>query len=267
MAIKIACTETMTNYFNYSTAAKRYKEGRPNIHPLVMKRLKAKLELKAKLNNTLDVGCGTGLSTLASLEISEQVIGVDTSEAMLKQAHIHPNIQYQQLAAEEIDTLGVTFDLIMMSSVFHWLNQKVFLEACSKVLRSDSYIIIHNNFFTSSIKDDKSDDFKIWMGEQYLTKYTTPPRHNYQLNEEEINALGFALTDNEHFENTIRWKKADLINYLITQSNVITNVELGNYTIDEVKAWLVEELTPHFEGHKEREFVFGNRLILLKKIK
>jgi len=265
VTLRCATKQKMTNYFNYSTAAKRYKEGRPNIHPVVVERVKAKLALTNKLKNVLDVGCGTGLSTVALLDISERVIGVDTSAAMLEQAEVQPGIQYQQLSAEEIDTLGVTFDLIMMSSVFHWLNQRVFLEACGQALRADSYIIIHNNYFTSTTKDDNSADFTAWMRERYLPKYTTPSRHNYQLNEEEIKALGFVLTDNERFENTVHWQKQDLINYLITQSNVIANVELGNYRIDEVTAWLAEELTTHFEGDEEREFVFGNRLILLKK--
>jgi len=143
----------MTNYFNYTPAAKRYKQGRPNIHPLVVERVKAKLALKAKLKNTLDVGCGTGLSTLALLEISEQVIGVDTSAAMLGEAQVQPGIQYQQLAAEEIDTLGVTFDLVMMSSVFHWLDQQVFLKACNKVLRAESYIVIHHRMDARAIFD------------------------------------------------------------------------------------------------------------------
>lgn len=254
----------MTNYFDFEEAAKRYRIGRPKFHSVVVEKLQGMLDLKVRLKNCLDVGCGTGLSTTALLAISDKVVGVDTSIEMLRSAERDSRITYQQLAAEKISELG-NVDMVFASSVFHWLDQKAFLQECNKVLNENDFVVIHNNFFTSTTTDYRSEDFKDWVNERYLQKYATPKRNNYQLEETDINALGFEIAHNERFENTIFWKKDDLVNYLITQSNVIANVEMGSHAINDVTEWLSGELRLHFGEMTEREFVFGNRLILLKK--
>ena len=256
----------MTNYFDSKDTAKRYKIGRPNFHLLIVEKLQEILNLKARLNNCLDVGCGTGLSTIPLLKISEKAVGIDTSFEMLRQAERNPKVVYKELAAEKISELGMDFDMVVTSSVFHWLDQKAFLQECHKVLKVNGFVVVHNNFFTGTTTDYKSDDFKEWLTERYLQRYVTPKRNNYQLEEEEIKALGFEITHNERFENTIFWTKEALVNYLITQSNVIANLEMGTYSIEDVTEWLMGELRLHFNEMDQREFVYANRLILLQKI-
>lgn len=58
------------NYFNSKTAAERYTKGRPHFHSNTIMHIKDFLHLDKKLNNALDVACGTGLSTKALLEIA-----------------------------------------------------------------------------------------------------------------------------------------------------------------------------------------------------
>jgi predicted TPR repeat methyltransferase len=67
------------NYFNAKTAAERYSKGRPDFHSNTIKHIKDYLHLDKKLNNALDIACGTGLSTKALLEIATNVYGTDTS--------------------------------------------------------------------------------------------------------------------------------------------------------------------------------------------
>ena len=71
------------NYFNPKTAAERYSKGRPGFHNNTIKHIKDYLHLDSKLNNALDIACGTGLSTKALLEIATNVYGTDISQEML----------------------------------------------------------------------------------------------------------------------------------------------------------------------------------------
>jgi len=254
------------NYFNYNAAAKRYKIGRPNFHAVVIQKIKDQLGLNNKINRCLDVACGTGLLSKALLEIADQVVGIDNSEAMLNEAFQHPQINYWYGEAEKVDTIEGTFDLITVSSAFHWFKQKKFLQACHSKLLIGNYIVIHNNFFTSTTKDERSDNFKDWMTNQYLVKFVGPKRQTYAIDEARIMQLGYEVIPSEKFENVVVFNKTQLVDYLVTQSNIIAKVELGHYTIEEVKLWLYEALENHFIENEERHFVFGNRFLFLKKV-
>jgi len=257
----------MKNYFDYQEAAKRYKKGRPAIHSLVVEKIKTKINIEKKLTTCLDIACGTGLLTKALLEISEAVIGLDNSREMLSQVEQDDRIKYVYGAAEDLENIKGIVDLITVSSAFHWFNQKAFLRSCNLKLSVGNYIAIHNNYFTSKTTDSKSDEFTHWMTETYVKKFIPPKRNNYSVEESEMVDLGFIVSAKEQFENIVSFGKENLIDYLITQSNVISNVEMGNYSIDKVKNWLKAELNDHFEDGIKREFKFGNHLIFLKKQK
>jgi len=259
--------KTMQNYFDHQEAAKRYKKGRPVFHALVVDKIKTHLNIEKKLPKCLDVACGTGLLTKALLEISEKVIGLDNSKEMLNHAEQDERITYIYRDAEKLEIIKDQVDLITVSSAFHWFNQNAFLKSCSLKLPIGNYITVHNNFFTSKTTDEKSDEFTNWMSERYLKKFISPKRNRYSVEESEMRTLDFVISANEQFENIVSFGKENLIDYLITQSNVISNVEMGNYTIDEVKNWLGKELNDHFEEDVKRDFRFGNRLIFLKRQK
>jgi SAM-dependent methyltransferase len=57
------------NFFVYPTAAKRYANGRPFFHPLAIKKIKEVCCENGRIDRALDVGCGTGQSTQALLEV------------------------------------------------------------------------------------------------------------------------------------------------------------------------------------------------------
>ena len=89
------------SYFDLKAAAERYSRGRPDFHSNTIKRIKAYLYLDKKLNNALDIACGTGLSTKALLEIATNVYGTDTSQEMLNFAWQSDRIHYSIASAEQ----------------------------------------------------------------------------------------------------------------------------------------------------------------------
>src|SRR4030095_15824870 len=122
--------------FVYRTVAERYAKYRPYFHPLVINRIKTYLGLSKPVQRALDVGCGTGQSTLALKEIADSVIGVDISDEMLELAQQRPGIEYINAHAENLSVLeSDSFDLITSSMAYHWFNRDRFLAEARRVLR------------------------------------------------------------------------------------------------------------------------------------
>ena len=100
------------NYFAPKSVAERYAKGRPYFHPQVVSRIKAYLSLAEPVARALDVGCGTGLSTIALKTIARHVVGVDNAAEMIALAPTDPQIEYFIAPAEKIPVDDNAFDLI-----------------------------------------------------------------------------------------------------------------------------------------------------------
>ena len=78
-----------------------------------------------KPNRILDIGCGPGNSTyaLASAFPHSELIGIDSSEDMLKKAKdTYPEICFlNKNVPDELDTLQGNFDLIFSNACIHWI--------------------------------------------------------------------------------------------------------------------------------------------------
>lgn len=80
----------------------------------------------------LDIGSGDGKLTarIASLVPQGNVIGIDNSESMYKEAishYTHPNLQFKNQNAQEVEfyqTQPNHFDLIVSFSTLHWVKEQ-----------------------------------------------------------------------------------------------------------------------------------------------
>lgn len=84
----------MVQFFGHDSAAQRYARARPYFHDLVVEKLKGYIGLNERIGVALDVGCGTGLSSIALEIVAKQIIGIDASEQMLKCATSNRHITY-----------------------------------------------------------------------------------------------------------------------------------------------------------------------------
>ncbi|MSO19977.1 MAG: methyltransferase domain-containing protein [Acidobacteria bacterium] len=97
----------------------------------------------------LDVGCGTGVNTHALSKLvgpAGKIIGIDPSPAMLALARekaAAPNIEYQQLAVEDIPFAENTFDGIVCTQVFNYVADPVaVLKSLLRVVRPTGRIFL-----------------------------------------------------------------------------------------------------------------------------
>jgi ubiquinone/menaquinone biosynthesis C-methylase UbiE len=253
-------------YFESRYTAERYAKGRPYFHGNTMEHIKAFLQLNKKLDQALDVACGTGLSTQALLDIAQHVYGTDTSEEMLKHARQADKINYSVAVAEQQPFPDQAFDLITVCSGVHWFNIDAFLAEASRILKSRGWLILYDNFFLSEMKGIA--EFRSWFPEVYLEKFPSPARNNnYNWNSEHLNLKNFTLQKEEVFNNEISFLKEELILYFTTQSNISAAVESGVYSYAEIEDWLNIELSRFFrEPAEKRTLYYGNKIQYLQKV-
>ena len=251
------------NFFAHKSAAERYAQHRPYFHPLVIEMVKAHLELKEPVKRALDVGCGTGQSTVALKEIANSVTGVDVSDEMLNLAKQRSEIEYRNASAEDLSMFeDGSFNLITTSMAFHWFDHKYFLSETHRLLKTGGWFIPYTNGFYGHMRENES--FEEWAKESYAKRYPAPPRNSTQLTPELAEEFGFSSFHMERFQNEVLFTADELSAYLTTQSNVIAAVEQGNETIEEVYRWLVSQVK-QFLGPDKGTFVFGGMIWYLQK--
>ena len=250
------------NYFSTKSAAERFANGRPYFHPVIVGRIKEFLSITEPLSCALDVGCGTGLSTIALKELAQNVIGVDTSAEMIALAAKEKGVKYFVAPAENLPFDEKEFDIITLSQVFHWLDRDKFLTEAGRLLRLSGWLVAYDNYFTGQMSGNA--DSQSWY-EEYLERYPMPPRAKVKFTIENTNSYGFHLLKEEWYKNTIDFSLEGLIDFLITQTNVIAVVEGGSEKIENVYLWLTERLKPAFVNAKEQRFIFNAPIWYLQR--
>lgn len=246
------------NYFNPKTAVERYSKGRPDFHSNTIKHIKDYLHLGNKVNNALDIACGTGLSTKALLEIATNVYGTDTSQEMLNFALQPDQIHYSIASAEQQPFTDNNFDLITVSSGVHWFDIDKFLIEANRLLKSRSWLVIYENHFIAEMVG--KDNFTNWFPNVYLKKFPSPPRNNaYAWTNENLIPKNFNFITEERFKNSVILTKKQLALYFTTQSNIIAAVEKNQTTYEQVESWLDQELTSFFDNEYATQTInYGN---------
>jgi SAM-dependent methyltransferase len=232
------------NFFAFNSAAERYAAGRPFFHPFIINRIKELLPFPRGVQLALDVGCGTGLSSIALKEIATRVIGVDAAPSMLARAPRDARIEYAVAVAERLPFCEHAFDLLTLSQVCHWLDRDKFFAEAHRVLRPGNWLVIYDAYFAATEVDNA--DFQTWHRESYLKRYPSPARSWFALPADDAEALGFRLHKAERLQHVINFTHEQLIDYLLTQSNIIAAVEDGAEEIGNVRRWLAESLKPFY---------------------
>ena len=94
-------------------------------HSFVWKMAAGVLELLAPKPNEkiLDVGCGTGHLTVQIAEAGAQVLGIDRSAEMIRQAkEKYPTLRFEVVDATQIN-VRETYDAVFSNATLHWIKE------------------------------------------------------------------------------------------------------------------------------------------------
>lgn len=117
--------------------ARHYAAYRPPLHQLIVGEV---LEDR-RFGTGLDIGCGTGYSTIALATYCEQIIGIDQSQSMLDRATKHAKVKYRLGSGEDLPIEDRSIDLVTFAGVFSYLNAEKTISELSRVCRPDACIL------------------------------------------------------------------------------------------------------------------------------
>lgn len=242
-----------TNPFATEAAARIYAAGRPDYSSRVTELIRSQLGPTRNFRRAVDVGSGTGISTMALTRLADEVIGVEVSPAMLALSRSAANVTYRLGSAEDLPLDDGTCDLIGVGSAIHWFDRARFLEEASRVATPDAWLIVHDHWFTAQMDDDG--EFSKWFQDTYLNRYPPPPRDRSWRPPDDLGSWRHVSW--ERYDHPISLDATGLARYLLTQSNLQSVMEPGHRSEEELRAWLLTETADFFPDEQESTFIFG----------
>lgn len=115
--------------------AKLYENARPAVPIQVCDILAEYLNEKPK--TVIDLGCGTGLSTVIWSNKCNNVIGIEPSEDMLSiaKSKTADNISFTKAYSDNTTLPDNSTDIVICSQSFHWMNPTDTLKEVNRILK------------------------------------------------------------------------------------------------------------------------------------
>ena len=123
-----------------AAVARHYATYRPPLHAPIL----ARVLDGQRFENGLDIGCGTGWSSLALADYCDQVIGTDTSAEMVAAASPHPAIAYRVAEGLAQPAADASVDVVTLAGVLPYLDQDALVRELRRLARSSLRIVVYD---------------------------------------------------------------------------------------------------------------------------
>ena len=254
-------SDPVRNFFEPPWVAPRYARSRPDVLGALVPDHRRALGLgDALLRSALDVGCGTGLSTRPLRAVAKQCVGIDLSQAMLREAVRDGEAHYVRGRAEALPFPAASFDLLTIGCAYHWCDTPRFLSEVLRVLRPDGHLVVYDNYFFGD--SPGSNALFRWLSSEHWPKLPRTPRNPLP----ELGSFHdprFELVESRQLEHWVPMSREALVTYLTTQSGAVACVESGERSLEEIEASLhagLADLVPETGGR----FRFGGPCWILR---
>ena len=249
--------------FEHDRVAAGYASARPFLHPEVFARVRGLIGLPDPMHRALDVGCGTGMSSVALLDLAREVVGVDVSVPMLERARRAERLHYLASTAEDLPFRDVSFDLVVACGSIDWVDRDRFLPRAAELLKNEGWLIPLD--FGDTGRSPEMPDLQRWHEEALQPALPAPASQDPMVTSHEAARCGFDEPVHHTFEIQCRFTAPRYADFLMTESNVIAAVEYGERSATEIRGWLEAELSGLFEG-ETRAVTFGGYIQTLRKL-
>ncbi len=127
----------MTAHYD-DTVAAHYAAYRPPLHLPILKRA---IIGSKRFSDGLDVGCGTGRSSVALAEFCERVYAVDPSQSMIEAATPHAAVSYRSGSGEHIPLPDRSIDVVTFAGSLFYADLDHTVKELRRVCRPGSLVI------------------------------------------------------------------------------------------------------------------------------
>ena len=231
--------------FRHRRVASGYAMSRPYLHPDVFARVRALLPRDEPFARALDVGCGTGMSSVALLALASEVIGVDASREMLRESRRQAGVRYVACTAETIPFADGAFDLVVACGSMDWIDRQQFMPRASRLVAPGGWLVSLD--FGDTGRSPDVPRLAGWYDTVFQGRYPRPPARDPMLTAEEATPHGFEAPLHLEFAMPCAFTPRGYAAFLMTESNVVAAVEYGSEREDGVRRWLEREIQPLFE--------------------
>ena len=248
--------------FQHDRVARGYASARPYLHPEVFAGVREIVRPRAPFRRALDVGCGTGLSSLALLDLAEEVVGADTALEMLRHARRRDGVRYVACGAEALPFREGSFDLVVACGSMDWVDRPRFMPRAAELTRSGGWLVSLD--FGDTGRSPEVPGLGRWYDEVFLRACPRPPASDPTITADEAGRHGFAAPLHRDFDSACPFSASQYAAFLMTESSVIAAVEFGRKAEADVRASLEGELAPLF-GPEPRRVAFGGYIQALRR--
>jgi SAM-dependent methyltransferase len=249
--------------FQHDRVAAGYASARPYLHPEVFACVRELVGPGARFQRALDVGCGTGLSSIALLGLAEAVVGVDVATRMLRHARRAAGVRYVASGAEALPFRESAFDLVVACGSMDWIDRPRFLPRARGLIQSGGWLVSLDFGDTGRSPDMRG--LGPWYDEVFLRAYPRPGASDPKIAAVEAARHGFAPPLHCDFATACSFTASQYTAFLMTESSVIAAVEYGGSAEADVRAWLDDELAPLF-GRQPRRVAFAGYVQALRRL-
>lgn len=181
---------TTHDVFRHVRVAAGYASARPFLHPEVFARVRDVIQTASLVRRALDVGCGTGMSSVALLNLAQQVVGVDTSLEMLRLARKAERLHYLASQAEALPFRSGRFDLIAACGSMDWVDRTRFMPRAAELLVTGGWLVSLD--FGDRGQSAAIPALERWYQDVFHRAYPRPPARDPLLTSAEALHHGFS---------------------------------------------------------------------------
>lgn len=220
--------------------AKHYAAFRPSLHAPILSKC---IQANNYFNKGLDIGCGTGRSTLALRKYCNSVIGIDPSREMLDNAIQESQTTYLRGSLEELELKNDSFDIITFAGALHYAKSQKLLDHVQRVGEKGAKIIVYDfevllndalDILSIVLKKEKSDynyeaNFSGLRTKEIIPVETVKEKINLSVSTSDLTHL--VLSEKRLYEQLkIRWGQRDV--FKNTQSLLHDTSNGKNYPLE-----------------------------------
>jgi ubiquinone/menaquinone biosynthesis C-methylase UbiE len=244
----------INSIYESSRLAAGYAYGRPPVHQHIIQRVREYfgLNLNSRFRRALDVGCGSGLSTVVLESLAETLFGLEPVGIMLTHRHkVAPHALFLVGKAEMLPFSSGAFDLITAAGSLNYAEVDLFLSEVKRVLAPNGVLLVYDFDAGRRILGDCR--LEEWFT-SFQRRYPSPLSDEFDARYFAYHKFGLQLREFEKIEVTVPMTFKAYMSYIMSQTNVEWAISHGEPET-EIHSWCWDRIAELFRT-KSQDVIF-----------